>query len=341
MTTHFIPLEARALNGSFSTHHPPLITIASGDTVRFATLDGDWLNCVDEGPQPKHGSEWHARRPGVDAGHALIGPIKVLGAQPGSTLAVRIDHLAAGEWGWSRAGGQDSELDRALGVSTDAQHYLRWTLDSTTAIATSNEGNRVRMRPFLGVIGATPNQPGILSTHPPRRTGGNLDCKELIVGTTLYLPVEVPGAMLMVGDGHAAQGDGEAGSTAIECPMQSVVLTITVVEDFPLSSPRAWTPDSWITFGFGESLDAAALHAFADMVDLLQADLGVKRPAAMNLASQTVDLRITQIVNGIRGVHAVITHERLALLRPSVGSSSRQIPDVPNGRGSGAHAAGF
>ncbi|MGV9769446.1 acetamidase/formamidase family protein [Microbacterium sp. NPDC003461] len=314
MTTHRIPLASENLHGSFSPSHPPILTIRPGDTVTFPTLDGDWLTDVEIGPPARHGGQWPGRRPGVDDGHALIGPLAIAGAEPGMTLAVRIDDVQPGEWGWSRSGGRAVELDTELAVDEGAESYLRWTLDSPSSMATSQHGHRVRMRPFLGVIGCAPAAPGSHSTHPPRSTGGNIDCRELIAGTTLFLPIEAPGALLSVGDGHAAQGDGEAGSTAIECPMRSVTLTVDLVRDMPLSMPRALTPESWITFGFAETLDAAAFQALSGMVDLLQERTGFTRKESLNLASQTTDLRVTQIVNGVKGVHAVLDHDALALL---------------------------
>jgi acetamidase/formamidase len=170
------------------------------------------------------------------------------------------------------------------------------------------------MAPFLGVIGTTPHLPGLSSTHPPRRTGGNIDCRELDAGSTLLLPVECDGGLLLIGDGHAAQGDGEAGSTAIECPMRSVTLTVDLLPHVHLESPRAFTDEAWITFGFDESLDDAAHLALADMVSLVQELFGYGRAEAANVCSQIVDLRITQIVNGVKGVHAFLPRAALELL---------------------------
>lgn len=216
------------------------------------------------------------------------------------TLRVSIDEVVTGSWGWSRAGGRNSELARALGVDQNDEHYLRWTLDAVTRLAASDQGHNVRMHPFMGVIGCTPNLPGIQSTHPPRRTGGNIDCKELVTGTALYLPIEVPGALLSIGDGHAAQGDGESGSTAIECPMESVTITVDLLPELHVARPRAWTPAGWLTFGFAPSLDDAAFEALNEMVDLVRTRLSYERTEALNVCSQIVDLRITQLVNGVK-----------------------------------------
>ncbi|MCA9907620.1 MAG: acetamidase/formamidase family protein, partial [Anaerolineae bacterium] len=149
---------------------------------------------------------------------------------------------------------------------------------------------------------------GVHSTVPPRPTGGNIDCKELIVGSTLYLPIAVEGGLFSTGDGHAVQGDGEICVTAIECPVDRVDLTFDLLDDMPLTTPIANTPAGWITLGFHEDLDEALVIALEAIVALLQRLHGLSRLDALALASLTVDFRITQVVNQVRGVHAVLPH---------------------------------
>jgi acetamidase/formamidase len=163
----------------------------------------------------------------------------------------------------------------------------------------------VRSAPVLGVIGMPPPEPGEHSTTPPRRWGGNIDCKELTAGTTLYLPISVDGAWLMAGDGHGAQGDGEVSGTAIECPVERATLTLDVV-DRPFRSPVARTAESWIALGFDADLDLAAEQATETMLDLMEHELGVSRKEALALASVMVDLHVTQVVNEVKGVHAIL-----------------------------------
>jgi len=161
----------------------------------------------------------------------------------------------------------------------------------------------------MGVLGNAPGEAGPHSTAPPRRVGGNLDCRELITGSTLWLPVEVDGALFSVGDGHARQGDGEVGQTAMECPMERVELTFGVREGGNWLAPRARTEEGYLTLGLGETLDEAAEMALAGMLDHLCGELHVERPEAMALASLVVDLRVTQVVNGgTVGAHAVLPH---------------------------------
>jgi acetamidase/formamidase len=144
----------------------------------------------------------------------------------------------------------------------------------------------------------------------PRRGGGNIDCKLLVAGTTLYLPIPVDGALLSAGDGHAAQGDGEVSGTAIECPLERAQITLDLLDD-ELRSPVASTPDAWVAFGFDEDLDFAAEQCMATMLDLMEKDLGYHRSHALALASVVVDLHVTQIVNGAKGVHAVLRRDAL------------------------------
>jgi acetamidase/formamidase len=210
----------------------------------------------------------------------------VRGARAGQTLAVRVDEVVPRDWGRTWALGE---------TFTWALEGERWTLGR----------HSVPAAPFLGVIGMPPPEPGEHSTTPPRRWGGNIDCKELVAGTTLYLPIPVDGAWLMAGDGHGAQGDGEVSGTAIECPLERATLTLDV-DDRELRSPIARTADSWLAFGFDADLDLAADQAIETMLDLMEQELGVLRPEARALASVSVDLHVTQVVNEVKGVHAIL-----------------------------------
>ena len=181
-------------------------------------------------------------------------------------------------------------------------HEVRWELDGDVG---RGAGRAVRLAPFLGVLGMPPPEPGLHSTGPPRRSGGNIDCKELVAGTTLFLPIPVDGALFSAGDGHAAQGDGEISGTAIECPVEAQV-TLGLREDLPLEWPLARIDGAWLTFGFDEHLGRAAKIAVDGMVELMQRELEVSCEDAVALASVVVDLRVTQVVNGSLGVHAVL-----------------------------------
>jgi acetamidase/formamidase len=300
VSVHEIPLERRTLHGCFSPELEPVVSIDSGDSVRFRTLDSAWH--VEMTPELRH---FEPRDPERDAGHALIGPIEVRGAQAGGALCVRIDELRVGSYGFTQAGGWSTPLNDYLGVSEGEKHALRWALDARGGVARDQLGRTVDLRPFLGVIGMPPSEPGIHSTTPPRRFGGNIDCTELVAGTMLYLPVSVDGALLSAGDGHARQGDGEVSQIAIECPMDIVQLTLSL-SDLDLENPIARIADAWLTFGFDVDLDLASAQAVAGMLTLMKRELGLERRDALALASVVVDLRVTQVVNGVKGVHAML-----------------------------------
>ncbi len=299
MSSHTLPATDSNLHAYWSRDLAPVLTIDPGDTVRFTTLDADW------GLEPMTSFEpgvWPARlrAKGFDGdtdGHALTGPVFMRGAEPGMTLAVRIDSLTPADNGFTWAG--KSPL-------AEGELMHRWVLDPAAGLGRNHLGHRVALRPFMGVMGLAPAEPGRHSTTPPRAVGGNLDCKELVAGSTLYLPIAVPGALFSVGDGHAAQGDGEVSRTAIECPMDDVTLTFALHGGLALTAPRAHTPAGWLTFGFAPTLDAAAQLALTDMLTLLAEQFAIPRIDALALASVVVDLRITQIVNDMVGVHAVL-----------------------------------
>jgi acetamidase/formamidase len=253
--------------------------------------------------------QFEPRTPGLDDGHALTGPVFVRGAKAGMTLEVAIGGIIPDNWGWTYAW-LSSRRAAELGIAADAQFGQLWDVDADRMLATDKTGRRARLHPFMGVMGVAPPEPGVHATTPPRIWGGNIDCKELVAGTTLYLPVGVDGALFSTGDGHGAQGDGEVCGTAIECPMKRVELTFHVI-DRPLKAPRAKTADAWLTFGFDASLDRASTMALNGMLDLVVEQLGVPRQQALAIASLSADLRITQIVNQVQGVHCVLPFDAI------------------------------
>jgi acetamidase/formamidase len=263
------------MKGFFSREYEPQISVDPGEAVVFHAFNAGWRWDPDREEEKPDG-----------AGHALYGPIEVRGARAGGTLAVHIDEVTPRPWGATFAQGE----------------LFRWDLDGDWWLTGEH---RVRSAPFLGVIGMPPTEPGEHSTIPPRRWGGNIDCKELVAGTTLFLPIPVDGALLMAGDGHGAQGDGEVSGTAIECPIERATLTLEL-DERELRAPVARTADSWIAFGFDEDLDAAAEQATETMLDLMERELGVARAEALALASVSVDLHVTQVVNEVKGVHAIL-----------------------------------
>lgn len=320
---HRLIPERHTLHGQFSRDLPPALIVDSGDLVRCRTLDVTWGL---EARRPDGTRETFVPRQSPrDDGPCLLGPIAVRGAQPGHVLEVHIEAIKPGAYGWTFAGEIgffNTELNRQLGVAAGEPLLVRWSLDADALVGISHLGHRVRLRPFLGTLGLCPEGEGWQSAWPPRRTGGNLDCKELVAGTVLYLPVETEGALLSLGDGHAAQGDGESSGTAIECPMERVDLRLILRKDLSLDAARAHTPTGWLTFGFGESLEAAVVEALNRMLDFLKEHHGLDHKEALAIASVAVDVRITQLVNGTVGAHAVLPHG-------VVENSSRASTDPP------------
>jgi acetamidase/formamidase len=268
------------VRGFFSRGYEPVAIVDPGEPVVFQARNAGWYWDPDDEPDRPQG-----------AGHALEGPFEVRGARAGQTLVVHIEEVTPREWGVTWADGAP----------------FHWRLDGD---AWRLSDHRVPSAPFLGVIGMPPPEPGEHSTIPPRRWGGNIDCKELVAGTTLYLPIPVDGALVMAGDGHGAQGDGEVSGTAIECPLERAQLRFEL-SDLELQSPVARIPadlggGAWLAFGFDEDLGAAADQALATMLDLIERERGMPRALALALSSVAVDLRVTQIVNQVKGVHAVL-----------------------------------
>jgi acetamidase/formamidase len=300
---HSIELVTRNLQGCFSRDRRPILTISSGDTLTCQTLDAGWgLDPFADDVMGKRIPLAQRPDPANDTGHCLVGPIAVRGAQPGQVLQVDICHLVPASVGATWVG-EVQEFLPQLGV--DGHFWLPWQIDVATGLARSSSGHQVPLAPFLGVLGVAPAMPGIHATRPPRAGGGNIDCKDLTMGSTLLLPIQVPDALFSFGDGHAAQGDGEVGGTAIECGMGQVQLRLTVRDDISLVWPQARTSAGWLTFGFAEDLTAATIIALNGMLDIMMQQLAVSRQEALALASVGVHLRVTQIANRTLGVHAL------------------------------------
>jgi acetamidase/formamidase len=279
-------MERHTLHGHFSSSLDPILTVDPGDSIVFSCPNAGWRLDSDTTFEPRDEE--------LDAGHALVGPVEVRGAKAGQTLVVHIDEVRPSSFGETWA----------------PDTRVVWKIEEDTAV--DERGTRVSLAPFLGVMGMPPDANGTHSTGPPRRWGGNIDCKELVAGSTLYLPISVDGARFSAGDGHAAQGDGELSGTAIECFVERAQLTLAL-SDLELRTPVARTADAWLAFGFDEDLDVAAEQAIGTMLDLMERELRVDRSYAIALGSVAVDLRVTQVVNGVKGVHAVLADDAIRM----------------------------
>lgn len=298
------------LIGSLSAEFDPILTINSGDTVQYSCFDAGWGTPSDDGKRVKP----FERRKDIDCGHALCGPIKIIEAKKGMTLEVRINEVIPGPFGFTSAGNYPNWQNQKLGLVDCEEINLQWELNKETMIGKTEINGKsfsVGLKPFMGIYAMPPQEKGIHITWPPRFCGGNIDCKELGKGSVLYIPISVDGAYFFVGDGHAAQGDGEISCQAIECPVEFLELTFAVHKDMNLSMPIANTPNGWVSFGFHEDLNEATIQAMDGMLNLMCKLFNLNRVEAIALGSTVVNLRITQVVNGIKGVHAVLPHSAL------------------------------
>jgi acetamidase/formamidase len=307
MTEHQLEPTPDTTVNFFSRDLRPVLTVDPGDTVLVRSLDAAGYLARQQSP----GDEQPTIFTGELRGHCLTGPIAVRGAAPGDVLAVRLVSLRPADWGWTTAAALDTPLTRRLGLHEGPPSRLLWEIDAAAGTATNNHGHAITIAPFLGVTGVAWDEPGRHSTIPPRAVGGgNIDCKDLVAGSTLYLPVTVPGAMLSLGDGHAAQGDGEVAGTAVECEMTTEV-RLDLVAGPPVPGVHAQTPSARITFGFSPDLNAAMGDALDAMLIWVQALYGLDKATALAVASPVVDLRVTQVANQAWGVHAVLPHDAI------------------------------
>ena len=296
--------------GLFSAAFPPVLHIDSGDRVTIDTVSGGPDVLPPAGFHvPPELLDIHARTPRNLPGHIITGPVHINGAEPGDTLEVRIlDVRLRQDWGYNFI----RPLAGTLPGEFDALSLMNIPLDAERGIGHLPWGLQLPLHPFFGVMGvAPPPQWGRISTIIPRAHGGNLDNKQLRPGSSLYLPVHVPGALFSCGDGHAAQGDGEVCTTAIETALQGD-FEFVLHKATGLAYPRAETPTHWITMGMDPSLDQCLAIALRDMIALLGERAGLTREQAYTLCSLAVDFHITQSVNVHRGVHGLLPKSLLA-----------------------------
>ena len=236
-------------------------------------------------------------------GHICTGPVAVNGAKAGQVLQVDIEAIdVLYDWGYSAV----RPLAGALPHDFSENRVFHVVLDRARRAWRLPWGQDVPLAPFFGVMGvAPPLSWGVISTLPPRQNGGNLDNKELVAGTTLYLPIFVEGALFSVGDGHGVQGDGEVSINAVETGLTGT-FRLTLRDDMRLEWPTAETPTHMLTMAFDPDLDDCTVIALRQMLDLICARAGLDRYQAYTLASLAADLRVTQVVNGNKGIHVML-----------------------------------
>jgi acetamidase/formamidase len=275
----------------------PVLTIKPGETIQF--------ECPDASGGQLTAKSTAADIAKLDFGliNPVTGPVFIDGAEPGDAIKVTFGDFAASGFGWTaNIPGFGLLADQ---FADPAIHIWKYDIVKLAPAAFSAQA-RVPLKPFTGTIGLALAERGVHSVVPPRKTGGNMDVRDLAAGSVLYLPVEVHGGLFSVGDTHAAQGDGEVCGTAIESPM-SVTLTLDLVKSANLQSPRFTTPGPVtrhldakgyeVTTGIGPDLMTGAREAVSRMIDLLGAQHGLSAVDAYMLCSVCGDLRISEIVD--------------------------------------------
>ncbi|MEM6945610.1 MAG: acetamidase/formamidase family protein, partial [Pseudomonadota bacterium] len=293
--------------GFFDADRAPVASIASGDEVVFHCLPAaarSALPADGAGVIPAHlaALDFHEPRQGATA-HMISGPVAVAGAEPGDVLQVDIlEAVPAQDWGYTAI----KPLLGALPDDFAEAAHMHIPIDRDRNICRLPWGLELPLDPFFGIMAVAPPKAwGRVGAAEPRAFGGNMDNKELKPGTTLYLPVFQEGALFMAGDGHGCQGDGEVCLTGLETALTGR-FRLTIRKDMSLAMPFAENASHLISMGFHESLDEAMRRALRQMIDMVADRTGLSRSKAYMLLSLAGDLRITQVVDGEKGVHMMI-----------------------------------
>jgi acetamidase/formamidase len=305
-THHTVPCRPEHCHwGFFDAALKPVAVVASGDTVTLDCVSGG-RDILPSDPALEiladHRAIHDALTPRLGA-HILTGPVAVAAAEPGDVLQIDILSIEPRQnWGYTRI----RPLAGTLPEDFPIHRIWHSAIDRQRGVATLPIGMEIELAPFFGVMGVAPRPVyGACTSIVPREFGGNMDLKELVAGTTLYLPVWAPGALFSAGDGHGVQGDGEVCVTALETAL-SGTFRLTLRKDLKFPLPRAETPGHYVTMAFNDDLDDAAKDALRAMIDLIGERLGLDAADAYMLASLAVDMRVTQLVDGNKGIHAML-----------------------------------
>jgi acetamidase/formamidase len=298
--------------GYYWSEAKPALRIKSGDTVTVHTLTTSSPTSLERaGVKPEDIQQElktiYAEVTGANrgpGGHILTGPIFIEGAEPGDTLEVRIQKIDLAipyaSNGFSPTRGVLPREDFAQGRTKIIP------LDKQRNVAKFSDNIEIPLHPFFGSMGVAPApELGRVNSGPPGAHAGNLDNKDLVAGAKLFIPVFVPGALFVVGDGHAGQGNGEADITAMETSLVGTFQFI-VRKDMHLKGPRGETPTHWIAMGLDPDLNKAMIYAVRDAIDFLVTEKHLSREDAYALCSVAVDFNVTQAVDGTEGIHGLI-----------------------------------
>jgi acetamidase/formamidase len=299
--------------GNYWSESKPVLTIRSGDTVTIETVGTATVAALERQNVPADqipaslraitkamADKALERGPG---GHILTGPIFIEGAEPGDVLELHIDKITMSvPW----ASNSFSPTSGFLKEDFKQRYEKIIPLDRDKMLGIFSPSIAIPLHPFFGSMGvAPPPAAGRINSAPPGTHAGNLDNRNLVAGTTLFIPVHVKGALFQVGDGHAGQGDGEVDITAMETPLIGT-FRFVIRKDLHLAWPRAETPTHYIVMGTDEDLTVATTVAVREMIDFLMTVKGLSHDDAYVLSSIAADFEITQLVDGKKGVHGMI-----------------------------------
>lgn len=296
--------------GFYDATLTPTLSIQSGDSIIVKTEPVALKELLPELDSRVSGAlrEITALKTGGPSSHVLNGPVAVEGALPGDVLEVYFERIDPRyDWGFNCI----QPLKGGLAEDFPCRKTVVIEIDRERRLGYWKGGVKVPLAPFFGEVGVAPDPClGRVPSSLPGVWGGNLDNKELVAGTRLFLPVFTKDALFSIGDGHACQGDGEADSFAVETGLDATI-RLTIRRDFSLVAPMAETPTHYVFMGFDPILDNAAKGALREAINFLAGRKGMSREDAYILCSLAVDLRITQIVNGVKGVHAMLAKSLL------------------------------
>jgi acetamidase/formamidase len=310
--THVLPSTKETVQlGVYDVNLAPILTVDSGDVISFPDTWSHFLNEMQPGVPIDTLANLRVSNPGKGP-HSIIGPIAVNKAEPGDVLEIRYQRIRPYEWG--AVFNNPGSLGTGLLPQDFTQGQVKYVdLDLNAMKGKFMPNIAIPLKPFQGTLGVAPPDgyfpplsPGVTSSVPPGPHAGNLDLSELSEGSILYIPVWKPGALIYTGDSHAVQGDGEISLTALETRMKELRIQVILHKQKNLAWPVAETDSHWITMGLDKDLNAAMTLAARNAIKFLAAQAKISELDAYALCSIAVSFRVTQVVDIVRGVHALI-----------------------------------
>ena len=297
--------------GVYDTNLQPIVTVDSGDTISYPNTWSHFLNQMEPGVSVDKLAQWRKDNPGKGP-HSIIGPVAVAGAEPGDVLEVRYKRLQPDSWG--AVFNNPGALNTGLLPSDFPQGQVKYMdLNLKNMSAEFAPNIHVPLQPFQGTLGLAPPDgffpplsPGVTSSVPPGPHAGNTDLREMAEGSTMFIPVWKAGALIYTGDSHAVQGDGEICLTALETRMKEMRIQVFLHKQKNFAWPIAETPTHWFLLGLDKDLNNAMQLAARNAIKFVSSRAKISELDAYALCSIAVSFRVTQVVDIVRGVHAMI-----------------------------------